>query len=174
METTNNKEIVENKDITTTDNVVTTFSNNTTLPNNNKPIPPKNKNVKPSIKPKKTSYSKPRNATKKTRHIIVGKHASSESGFTFSYSESENLREILTDFVNTVDGSTNKRRAILFTNILNNLNEKSGISTAFGLIEEMFGYKIIFIGEISKVFLDKDFTTSLQNKMHSLNEPLPF
>lgn len=173
METINNKELVENKEITTTDNVVTTFSNNTTLPNNNKPIPPKNKSVKSSVKPKKT-YSKSRNIPKKTRHIIVGKHASSESGFTFSYSESENLREILTDFVNTIDNSTNKRRAILFTNILNNLNEKSGIPTAFGLVEEMFGYKIIFIGEISKVFLDKDFTTSLQNKMHSLNEPLPF
>lgn len=129
-------------------------------------------NSKKKIPPKKPV--KKNNITQKTRHLIVGKHVSSENGFTFCYSETKTLKEILIDFAKTVDRSTNNRRAILFADILSNLKGKENIKTAFGLMEEMFGYKVMFIAEISKIFLDNDFTVNLIKQMNDINEPLPF
>lgn len=129
-------------------------------------------NSRKKIPPKKNA--KKNDMSKKTRHLIIGKHISSENGFTFCYSETRTLREILIDFAKTVDRSTNNRRTILFADILSNLKGKENIRTAFGLMEEMFGYKIMFIAEISKIFVDNDFTASLIKQMNDINEPLPF
>lgn len=129
-------------------------------------------NSKKKISPKKSV--KKNNTSQKLRHLIIGKHVSSENGFTFCYSETKTLKEILIDFAKTVDRSTNNRRAILFADILSNLKGKENIRTAFGLMEEMFGYKVMFIAEISKIFLDNDFTVNLIKQMNDINEPLPF
>lgn len=129
-------------------------------------------NSKKKIPPKKST--KKNNTSQNPRHLIIGKHVSSENGFTFCYSETKTLREILIDFAKTVDKSVNNRRAILFADILSNLKGKENIRTAFGLMEEMFGYKVMFIAEVSKIFVDNDFTVNLVKQMNDINEPLPF
>lgn len=109
------------------------------------------------------------------QHLIIGKHINSESGFSFACSESSSFREILVDFAKTIDISLNKTRSTLFADVLANLTDKNdNVKMAFLLLEEMFGYKVLFISEVSNLYYGKDFIEKLKKKMNDTNEPLPF
>lgn len=169
-----NKEIgAANKDTEDVDKKIfpTTYPSTVKKPtkrNTNKPSQNKKKSY-----PSKTTFKGP--SKKVTRHLIVGKHINSESGFSFACSESYSFREILIDFAKTIDQSSNKTRSALFADILSNLtNSDENVKMSFLLLEEMFGYKVLLISEISKLYYGKDFLAQLKKKLNDTNEPLPF
>lgn len=130
---------------------------------------------------KKSTVKKDNQSTSKkeliapVKHLIVGQHVNSETGFSFACSESSSFREIMIDFAKTIDISANKVKSTLFADILANLNNNdTNTKMVFLLLEEMFGYKVLLISEISKLYYGKDFLNQLKQRMNDKNEPLPF
>lgn len=118
------------------------------------------------------------NKKNKTSHyLIIGLSRETETfdDWQIGYSDKETFREIVTDFVKTLDKTTNKTKSTIFSDTITQFKEEDNIEKlVLALVREMFESRIVMIAEISTAFLGVELLKKLKMEAEKTNEPLPF